>query len=309
MGNREEEGEGGSRGKTEAMVNEGRCRRREEEKERYLGGRGRSHCCRQRKTPPLPSEEDAAAGGRHHHYVGGRCRRHCCSHAETNQAELAAQKEFYTKALNEAKEAEALAESRANAEARVEVESRLMEAVERETMLVQTLEELRQSLTRTEQQISCIRAEQTQLSRSLEKERQRASESRQEYLVAMEEAATQEGRAKQLEDEIKEIRSKHKKELQDEVIHRELLEKVISTRTARYRAVLPKIDRRRSISGRKREEERGKEEKRRGEERIMCRPRQRAVAARARFFSRTWRQNVSPRGEKDRGDVAPFPFF
>ncbi|KAJ8512595.1 hypothetical protein OPV22_003029 [Ensete ventricosum] len=256
---------------------------------------------------------------------------------ERNQAELAAQKEFYTKALNEAKEAEALAESRANAEARVEVESRLMEAVERETMLVQTLEELRQSLTRTEQQavsreeilrgdmadlqkryqaselrynelitqvpestqpllrqieamqkaatrraeawagveralnsrlleteakaaaaeekertlnerlsqslsritvletqISCIRAEQTQLSRSLEKERQRASESRQEYLVAMEEAATQEGRAKQLEDEIKEIRSKHKKELQDEVIHRELLEKELERlRTAK----------------------------------------------------------------------------
>ncbi|URD88195.1 TATA element modulatory factor 1 TATA binding [Musa troglodytarum] len=247
---------------------------------------------------------------------------------ERNQAELAAQKEFYTKALNEAKEAEAMAEARANTEARVEVESRLREAVERETMLVQTLKELRQSLTRTEQQavsreeilqrdiedlqkryqaselhytelitqvpkstqpllrqieamqetatrreeawagvervlnsrlleaeakaaaaeekeralndrisqslsritvletqISCIRAEQTQLSRSLEKERQRASESRQEYLAAMEEAATQEGRAKQLEDEIKEIRSEHKKELQDEVAHRELLEK------------------------------------------------------------------------------------
>ncbi|CAL9087561.1 unnamed protein product [Musa textilis] len=247
---------------------------------------------------------------------------------ERNQAELAAQKEFYTKALNEAKEAEALAEARANTEARVEVESRLREAVERETMLVRTLEELRQSLTRTEQQavsreeilrrdiedlqkryqaselhytelitqvpestqpllrqieamqetatrraeawagvervlnsrlleaeakataaeekeralnerisqslsritvletqISCIRAEQTQLSRSLEKERQRASESRQEYLAAMEEAATQESRAKQLEDEIKEIRSEHKKELQDEVAHRELLEK------------------------------------------------------------------------------------
>nr|XP_009387965.1 PREDICTED: golgin candidate 5-like [Musa acuminata subsp. malaccensis] len=256
---------------------------------------------------------------------------------ERNQAELAAQKEFYTKALNEAKEAEALAEARANTEASVEVESRLREAVERETMLVQTLEELRQSLTRTEQQavsreeilrrdiedlqkryqgselrytelitqvpestqpllrqieamqetatrraeawagvervlnsrlmeaeakaaaaeekeralnerlsqnlsritvletqISCIRAEQTQLSRSLEKERQRASESRQEYLAAMEEAATQEGRAKQLEDEIKEIRSKHRKELQDEVVHRELLEKELERlRTAK----------------------------------------------------------------------------
>lgn len=42
----------------------------------------------------------------------------------------------------------------------------------------------------------------------------------------MEEAATQEGRAKQLEEEIKEMRSKHKKELQDELVHRELLEKV-----------------------------------------------------------------------------------
>ncbi|KAJ8505977.1 hypothetical protein OPV22_006863 [Ensete ventricosum] len=256
---------------------------------------------------------------------------------ERNQSELAAQKEFYTNALNAAKEAEALAEARANNEARVELESRLKEAGECEAMLVQTLEELRQSLTRTEQQavfkeemlrrdiddlqkryqaselrytelitqvpestrpllrqieamqetsarreeawfgveralnsrlqeaeakaaaaeekerslnerlsqslsritvletqISCIRAEQTQLSRSLEKERQRASESRQEYLAAMEEAATQEGRAKQLEDEIKEIRSKHKKELQDEMVHRELLEKELErVRTAK----------------------------------------------------------------------------
>ncbi|XP_073108900.1 golgin candidate 5 isoform X2 [Elaeis guineensis] len=247
---------------------------------------------------------------------------------ERNQVELAAQKEFYTNALNAAKEAEALAESRANNEAKIELESRLREASEREAMLVQTLEELRQTLSRTEQQaafreemlrrdiddlqkryqaselrynelitqvpestrpllrqieamqettarraeawagveralnsrlqeaeakaaaaeereralnerlsqslsrmtvletqITCLRTEQTQLSRSLEKERQRASESRQEYLAAMEEAATQEGRAKQLEDEIKELRSKHKKELQEAVTHRELLEK------------------------------------------------------------------------------------
>jgi len=76
-------------------------------------------------------------------------------------------------------------------------------------------------------QIACIRTEQTQLSRSLEKERQRASESRREYLAAMEEAATQEGRAKQLEDEIKELRSKHKWVLQEEMTKTELLEKVI----------------------------------------------------------------------------------
>ncbi|XP_020266591.1 golgin candidate 5 [Asparagus officinalis] len=253
---------------------------------------------------------------------------------EKNQAELAAQKEFYTNALNAAKEAEAVAEARANNEARAELETRLKEASERESMLVQTLEELRQTLSRTEQQavfredmlrrdiddlqkryqaselrynelvaevpdstrpllrqieamqetasrraeawagveralnsrlqeaeakaaaaeenervmnerlsqslsritvletqIACLRTEQTQLSRSLEKERQRASESRQEYLATMEEAATQEGRAKQLEDEIKDLRSKHKRVLQEEMAKTELLEKVMFVRT------------------------------------------------------------------------------
>ncbi|KAK1315122.1 Golgin candidate 5 [Acorus calamus] len=234
---------------------------------------------------------------------------------EKSQAELAAQKEIYTNALNAAKEAEALAEARANNEAKIELERRLKESGEREAMLVQTLEELRQTLSRTEQQavfreemlrrdiddlqkryqaselrceelitqvpestrpllrqieamqeaeakaaaaeesersmndrlsqtlsrmavletqISCLRAEQTQLSRTLEKERQRASESRQEYLAAKEEAATQEGRARQLEDEIKELRSKQKQELQKEKEHRELLEKELEReRTAR----------------------------------------------------------------------------
>lgn len=72
---------------------------------------------------------------------------------EKSQAELAAQKEFYTNALNAAKEAEALAEARANNEARNELESRLREAGEREATLVQALEELRQTLSRTEQQV------------------------------------------------------------------------------------------------------------------------------------------------------------
>eukprot|EP00262_Sarcandra_glabra_P000312 TRINITY_DN10371_c0_g2_i1.p1 TRINITY_DN10371_c0_g2~~TRINITY_DN10371_c0_g2_i1.p1 ORF type:complete len:698 (-),score=174.22 TRINITY_DN10371_c0_g2_i1:286-2139(-) len=254
---------------------------------------------------------------------------------EKSQAELAAQKEFYTNALNAAKEAEALAEARANNEARTELESRLREAGEREATLVQTLEELRQTLSRTEQQavfredmlrrdiddlqkryqaselrceelitqvpestrpllrqieamqettsrradawagverslnsrlqeaevkaaaaeerersmnerlsqtlsrmavleaqISCLRAEQTQLSRSLEKERQRASENRQEYLAALEAVATHEGRAKQLEDEIRELRSKHKHELQQELAHRELLEQELERERA-----------------------------------------------------------------------------
>ncbi|XVF26777.1 hypothetical protein REPUB_Repub14bG0047800 [Reevesia pubescens] len=254
---------------------------------------------------------------------------------EKHQAELAAQKDYYTNALNAAKEAEALAEARVNNEARTELESRLREAEEREAMLVQTLEELRQTISRTEQQavfredmlrrdiedlqkryqaserrceelitqvpestrpllrqieamqettsrraeawaaverslnarlqeaeakaaaaeerersiserlsqtlsrinvleaqISCLRAEQTQLSRSLEKERQRAAENRQEYLAAKEEADTQEGRANQLEEEIRELRRKHKQELQDALVHHELLRQEVEREKA-----------------------------------------------------------------------------
>ncbi|XP_050232419.1 golgin candidate 5 [Mercurialis annua] len=254
---------------------------------------------------------------------------------EKHQAELATQKEYYTNALTAAKDAEALAEARANNEARTEIESRLKEAEERESMLVQALEELRQTLSRKEQQavfredmlrrdiedlqkryqaserrceelvtqvpestrpllrqieamqetmarraeawsaverslnsrlqeaeakaaaaeerersinerlsqtlsrinvleaqISCLRAEQTQLSKSLEKERQRASENRQEYLAAKEEADTHEGRANQLEEEIKELRQKHKQELQEALIHRELLQQEIEREKA-----------------------------------------------------------------------------
>ncbi|KAL9387804.1 hypothetical protein Peur_020928 [Populus x canadensis] len=254
---------------------------------------------------------------------------------EKHQAEVSAQKIYYTNALSAAKEAEALAEARVNNEARTELESRLREAEERETMLVQALEELRQTLTRKEQQavfreemlrrdiedlqkryqaserrceelitqvpdstrpllrqieamqettarraeawaaverslnsrlqeaeakaadaeerersvnerlsqtlsrinvleaqISCLRSEQTQLSRSLEKERQRAAENRQEYLAAKEEADTQEGRANQLEGQIKELRQKHKEELQDALINRELLQQEIEREKA-----------------------------------------------------------------------------
>ena len=75
-------------------------------------------------------------------------------------------------------------------------------------------------------QISCLRAEQNQLSRTLEKERQRAAENRQEYLAAKEEADTEEGRVRQLEDEIRKLREKHKQELQEALIQRELLQQV-----------------------------------------------------------------------------------
>ncbi|KAI3920947.1 hypothetical protein MKW98_027657 [Papaver atlanticum] len=256
---------------------------------------------------------------------------------EKHQSELAAQKEFYTNALNAAKEAEALAEARANREARSELESRLRESEERQSTLIQTLEELRQTLSRTEQQaafkedmfrkdiddlqkryqaserrceelvtqvpestrpllrqieamqetsarraeawagverslnsrlqeaeakaaaaeeneramnerlsqtisrmavleaqISCLRAEQTQLSRSLEKERQRASENRQEYLAAKESVATYEVRVNQLEEEIKEHKKKHRQELMDLMSDKELLQQELEReKTAR----------------------------------------------------------------------------
>ncbi|XP_068335519.1 golgin candidate 5-like [Pyrus communis] len=254
---------------------------------------------------------------------------------EKHQTELASQKEYYTNALAAAKEAEALAEARANDEARSELERRLKEAEEREALLVQALEELRQTLTRKEQQavfredmllrdiedlqkryqaserrceelitqvpestrpllrqieamqetnsrraeawaaverslnsrlqeaeakaaaaeerersvnerlsqtlsrinvleaqISCLRAEQSQLSKSVEKERQRAAENRQEYLAAKEEADTQEGRANQLEEEIRELRRKHKQDLQDALMHRELLQQEVEREKA-----------------------------------------------------------------------------
>jgi hypothetical protein len=75
-------------------------------------------------------------------------------------------------------------------------------------------------------QVSCLRAEQAQLQRSLEKERQRASENRQEYLAATEAAATHEGRARQIEEEIKTIRKQYKRELNEEKARREALEQV-----------------------------------------------------------------------------------
>ncbi|XP_075489829.1 golgin candidate 5-like isoform X1 [Primulina tabacum] len=254
---------------------------------------------------------------------------------EKHQAELATQKEYYTDALNAAKEAEALAEAFANTEAITELESRLGEAEDRESMLVQTLEELRQTLSRKEQQavfredmirrdiedlqkryqaserrceelitqvpestrpllrqieamqetaarraeawaaversltsrlqeaeakaaaseekersinerltqtlsrinvleaqLSCLRAEQTQLTRSLEKERQRAAENRQEYLALKEESDTRQGRVKQLEEEISEFRRKHKDDLHEALMHQEFLQRELEREKA-----------------------------------------------------------------------------
>ncbi|GJU28944.1 golgin candidate 5 [Tanacetum coccineum] len=246
---------------------------------------------------------------------------------DKKDAELATQKEHYMNALTAAKEAKARADSRANDEARTELESHLKEVEERETVLVQTLQELRKTLSRKEQQavyredmlrkdiedlqrryqeserkceelviqvpestrpllrqieamqestarkaeawveverslnirlqdaeakaeaaeerdhsvnerlsqtlsrinvleaqISCLRSEQTQLTKSLEKERQRVSESRQEYLALKEEADTHKGHSSQLKEEMTELKRKLKRELQDALTQRELLQ-------------------------------------------------------------------------------------
>ncbi|KAL4583884.1 hypothetical protein LXL04_008469 [Taraxacum kok-saghyz] len=254
---------------------------------------------------------------------------------EKNQSEITTQKEYYMNALSVAKEAKAEAEARANDEAKTELESHLREVEEREFMLIQTLEELRQTLCRKEQQevfredmlrreiddlqkryqvserrceelvmqvpestrpllrqieamqettarkaetwaamerslnirlqdaetkavaieekhravnerlsqtlsrmsvleaqISCLRTEQTQLTKCLEKERQRASESRQEYLVLKEEADTQKGHANQLQEEMRTLKKKHKRELQEALTHHQLLQQDIEREKA-----------------------------------------------------------------------------
>ncbi|KAF9690127.1 hypothetical protein SADUNF_Sadunf01G0163600 [Salix dunnii] len=101
---------------------------------------------------------------------------------EKHHAELSAQKEYYMDALSASKKAEALAEARADNEARTELESLLREAEERETMLVQALEELRQTLNRKEQQ-AVFRED--MLCRDIEdlQKRYQASERRCEELI------------------------------------------------------------------------------------------------------------------------------
>lgn len=79
-------------------------------------------------------------------------------------------------------------------------------------------------------QISCLRSEQTQLTRSLEKERQRASESRQEFLALKEEADTHKGHVNQVKEEMTELKRKHKRELQETWTQRELLQQVLLDR-------------------------------------------------------------------------------
>ncbi|RRT55323.1 hypothetical protein B296_00048523 [Ensete ventricosum] len=96
---------------------------------------------------------------------------------------------------------------------------------------------------------------------------------------------------------------------------------VTGTRTARYRMVSSKIDRRRSIEREidrrgSIEEEKGKKKRKRRKKEAentlpARRPRPRVASARdrGRFFSLARRRSVSPREEKDRGDIAEFLSF
>lgn len=255
---------------------------------------------------------------------------------ERGQTELASQKEFYVAALAEAKAAQVQAEARVDSEAKADFDKKIREAVDRERMLVGSVEELRQALSRTEQQaafredmlrrdlddlqkrcqgaesrheelmarmpdstrpllrqiqamqesanmrvealagveqaltnrlqeaetkaavaeekerscferltqtlsrlsvmeaqLALLRAEQAQLVRSLDKERSRAGENRHEYLTAMEAAATHEGRARQLEEELRELRARHRRDIAEERARKEALEQEMETeRTA-----------------------------------------------------------------------------
>ena len=96
-------------------------------------------------------------------------------------------------------------------------------------------ERMTQTLSRCavmEAHLSLLRAEQSQTARSLEKERSRAGESRQEYLAAQEGAVVHEGRARQLEGELKEARAKAWRELQEERACRDALEQEVEAERA-----------------------------------------------------------------------------
>lgn len=102
---------------------------------------------------------------------------------ERAHADLASQKEFFTTALAEARASLAEAEARADSGARAELERKVREGAEREKALSESVEELRQGLTRAEQQAS-LREE--MLRRDLEATERRCqeAETRHEELLA-----------------------------------------------------------------------------------------------------------------------------
>ncbi|CAI5944428.1 unnamed protein product [Closterium sp. NIES-65] len=113
-----------------------------------------------------------------------------------------------------------------------EAEAKAAVAEERERV---TSERLNQTLSRLavmEAQLSCLRAEHSQLSRSLDKERQRAAENRTEYLSAQEAKVAAEGRVKVVEEELREVKGRWRKEVQEERQRRELVEQELESERA-----------------------------------------------------------------------------
>ncbi|PWA86793.1 golgin candidate 5 [Artemisia annua] len=113
-----------------------------------------------------------------------------------------------------------------------EAEAKCAAAEERERSVNERLSQTLSRINVLEAQISCLRAEQTQLTRSLEKERQKASENRQEYLALKEEVDTHKDHVNQREEEIRELKRKHKQELQEALAHQELLQQDIERERA-----------------------------------------------------------------------------
>ncbi|PWA58863.1 hypothetical protein CTI12_AA395140 [Artemisia annua] len=113
-----------------------------------------------------------------------------------------------------------------------EAEANAAGAEEREHAVNERLSQTLSRINVLEAQISCLRMEQTQLTKSLEKERQRASESRQDYLALKEEADTHEGRVNLLQEEIRELKQKHKQELHEALTHRALLQQDVEREKA-----------------------------------------------------------------------------
>ncbi|GKB68243.1 golgin candidate 5 [Tanacetum coccineum] len=113
-----------------------------------------------------------------------------------------------------------------------EAEAKSAAAEERERSVNERLSQTLSRINVLEAQISCLRAEQTQLTRSLEKERQKASENRQEYLALKEEVDTYKDHVNQREEEIRELKRKHKQELQEALTHQELLRQDIERERA-----------------------------------------------------------------------------
>ncbi|XP_024972266.1 golgin candidate 5-like isoform X2 [Cynara cardunculus var. scolymus] len=113
-----------------------------------------------------------------------------------------------------------------------EAEAKSAAAEERENSVNERLSQTLSRINVLEVQISCLRAEQTQLTRSLEKERQKAAENRQEYLALKEEADTHEDHVKRLEEEMRELNRKHKQELHEALTHQELLQQDIEREKA-----------------------------------------------------------------------------